>query len=140
MTELQWKAFREVLRKLFPHEFHHGDCVGADDEAATLVYQHCGATKIVRHPPDNTHNRSNNQCHRESREPNPYLERNRAIVDETMHLIAAVRGPEEVRSGTWSTVRYARKLGRRITIVWPDGKVADEPMDLDKWAESMKGG
>ncbi len=138
MTELQWRAFREELRTSFPSEFHHGDCIGADDEAATLVYEHRATCKIVRHPPDNTQNRANNQCHRESREPKPYLERNRAIVDETLHLIAAVSGPEEVRSGTWSTVRYARKMGRKITIIWPDGKVSREPMDVAKIAESTR--
>ena len=28
---------------------------------------------------------------------------------------------ERLRSGTWATVRYARKKGRRVIVVRPDG-------------------
>ncbi|MBA3354736.1 MAG: hypothetical protein H0U18_02115 [Pyrinomonadaceae bacterium] len=30
---------------------------------------------------------------------------------------------EQLRSGTWSTIRKARKARKQVTIVWPDGKV-----------------
>lgn len=33
---------------------------------------------------------------------------------------------EELRSGTWSTVRYARKLRRPVTLIYPDGSVVEE--------------
>jgi len=139
MTELQWRAFREILRNGFWHSFHHGDCVGADDEAATLVYEHKSPlTKVIRHPPLAGTLRANNHCYHETRPEKPYLERNRAIVNETMRLIAAVSGPEEIRSGSWSTVRYARKLGRQITIIYPDGSVVEEPADMAKIVESFR--
>src|SRR5262245_55419877 len=51
----------------------------------------------------------------------------RQIVDETEALIATPRGfKEELRSGTWACVRYARKAGRTLHIVWPDGSVRAE--------------
>ena len=46
--------------------------------------------------------------------------------DETDMLVACPKGPEEVRSGTWSTVRFARKRGKRIVIIMPDGTVTEE--------------
>lgn len=110
------------------HSFHHGDCVGADEEAHGLA-SHWGI-RIVLHPPDNDAKRAFCVNVRpdlwdeiEVREAKPYLLRNREIVDETEVLVACPGGPEELRSGTWSTVRYARKLGRPVVIVWPDGKV-----------------
>jgi hypothetical protein len=48
--------------------------------------------------------------------PRPYLVRNRHIVDASSVLIATPKGDEELRSGTWSTVRYARKIRRDFTI------------------------
>ena len=36
---------------------------------------------------------------------------------------------EELRSGTWACVRYARKADRPVHIVWPDGKVNAERQD-----------
>jgi hypothetical protein len=74
-------------------------------------------------------------------QPLPPLVRNCLIVDgEWMVrdpadvLIAAPKGfSEEVRSGTWATVRLARKTRRPdgvtgilICIIWPDGRVKEE--------------
>jgi hypothetical protein len=134
MTELQWRAFLAAIKREWPHEFHHGDCVGADDEAANIVYDHRGGlTKIIKHPPINRAHQANNQCYHGSRPPREYLERNRCIVDETMHLIAAPKEMSEQRfGGTWATIRYARKMGRRVTICWPDGTTTEEPLNLEK--------
>ena len=54
----------------------------------------------------------------------PYLERNRKIVDNSDMLLAAPAGPEaeHLRSGTWSTIRYAIKMGKRVFIILPDGE------------------
>ena len=52
----------------------------------------------------------------------PYTRaQHKQIVNVCDVLIAAPSGPEKLRSGTWSTVRYARKLHKNITIVLPDG-------------------
>lgn len=45
------------------------------------------------------------------------LERNRFLVDHTQILLAVYNG--EYRGGTAATVRYARKLGRRLTVIDP---------------------
>ncbi len=63
----------------------------------------------------------------ETRKPKPYLKRNHDIVDESDILIGFPSSEEErLRSGTWATVRYARKTGKRIYIIFPDGKVKQE--------------
>lgn len=56
----------------------------------------------------------------------PYLERNRAIIDASQICLAVVDGPERLRSGTWSTVRYARQFGLPRVILWPDVTVTLE--------------
>jgi hypothetical protein len=61
------------------------------------------------------------------RKPKPPLVRNKVIVRETELLIAApAEAMEHHRSGTWSTVRHARKLGRAICIIRPDGTLICE--------------
>jgi hypothetical protein len=128
MTLPQAKAFVRVVCAL-PGlaEFHHGDCVGADDEAAAAVHA-LGRVTIVAHPPTDEALRAFNAHAAETRPPRPYLERNRAIVDATDVLVATpAEAAERRRSGTWSTVRYARGLGRRVVLVLPDGRVCDEP-------------
>jgi predicted Rossmann fold nucleotide-binding protein DprA/Smf involved in DNA uptake len=48
------------------------------------------------------------------------LERNKDIVSESDFLIAAPDSKKErLRSGTWATVRHARKLGKRVMILEP---------------------
>lgn len=56
-------------------------------------------------------------------EPRPYIERNHDIVD-ACDVLVAIPGTEEqgLRSGTWATMRYAHKQGKRIEAVLPSGK------------------
>jgi hypothetical protein len=110
-------------------EFHQGCCIGADSESLEVACEYAPKAKRVGHPPDKgalLSRASLDLCH-EVRDPKPYLERNRAIVNETDVLVACPKGPEEFRgSGTWATIRYGRKLGRHIYIVWPDGTTTEE--------------
>lgn len=98
--------------------FHHGDCTGADSDVHVLA-SHCGLWTIA-HPPINEAKRAFcvvNEC----LPPYKYLVRNRHIVESTSHLLVCPKGPEELRSGTWSTARYARKKEKPFTIIWPNG-------------------
>ena len=103
MTAPQKASFADLLRQLRPSQFHHGDCIGGDEDAHGLVLDSGLGTYIVVHPPDNPSRRAFVQGAHEYREPYPYLERNRHIVDETQHLVATPGGfDEEQRSGTAS--------------------------------------
>lgn len=58
----------------------------------------------------------------------PPLARNRLIIGAADRLLACPATPDEVlRSGTWSTIRYARQAGKSVTLVLPDGTVREEP-------------
>jgi len=98
-------------------EFHHGDCIGADAQAADLA-RSLGIPVVV-HPPLNPAKRAfTYRPGDQMMMPAPYLERNREIVDATEALVAAPQTDEEqLRSGTWSTIRYARQLGRLVSIL-----------------------
>lgn len=96
-------------------EFHHGDCVGGDEQAHNLARAY--GVPIVIHPPDDPRLRAYCQDAKLVHTPRPYLQRNREIVQACEHLVAAPDGPERLRSGTWATVRIARRLGKQVTIL-----------------------
>ena len=102
-------------------EAHHGDCIGADAEFHQLA-QDFGYL-IVIHPPLNHDKRA--FCFADNMRPErDYIERNRNIVDETDILLATpLEFEEQLRSGTWATVRYARKQHRLVLVVFPNGVV-----------------
>lgn len=100
-------------------EFHHGDCVGSDFEAHKIVTVLGIETHV--HPPINDSQRA--RCLGDVMyEPKPYLDRNVDIVDACDLLLATPAGLERVRSGTWSTIRYAKSQGKDYYIVYPDGR------------------
>ncbi len=119
MTDGQCTYLEKVLEDLECTEFHHGDCVGADSQAAYLV-RSMGNIKIVCHPPTIDTNRAFVPLRPMDRSlrPKAYLERNHDIVDACDHLMVAPKGNnEEQRSGTWATFRYARMRGVPITMI-----------------------
>jgi len=121
MTAEQLRTFGEIIKKLRIDEFHHGDCVGADKEAVEAVIYVQPDVHVVCHPPENPSKRAFTSFN-ETRDEKPYLVRNHDIVDECGLLIATPwEYAEELRSGTWATIRYARKSGKRIVVIYPDG-------------------
>jgi hypothetical protein len=104
-------------------KLHHGDCLGAD-LAMHRIARELGWFVVI-HPPTNTSERG--YCDGdERRPPQDYIERNHQLVREGDFLWAVPEGPERLRSGTWATVRHARKLGRGVVIFWPSGNVTIE--------------
>lgn len=127
MTAQQLGALRDLLAEYEQiwkiESFHHGDCVGADAQAHITVRRVCIGARIVGHPPIKSTRRAFMACD-SLWPPKDYLARNRDIVDGVDRMIAAPKGEvEELRSGTWSTIRYARWLGRKLVILKPQGGV-----------------
>ncbi len=119
MTDAQCLYVEYILRDLGCTEFHHGDCVGADSQAAYLV-RSMDNIKIVCHPPRNDIQRAFVPLRVNDRmfPPKGYIARNHEIVDACDHLLVAPRSNiEQTRSGTWATYRYARRQGRPTTII-----------------------
>jgi hypothetical protein len=126
MTEKQREKLRMILQFYDAEEtFHHGDCVGSDKEAHDLAAAR--KMRIHVHPPDNDKARAHCYGAHETSEPKPYIERNHDIVDACNPIVATPEThEEELRSGTWATVRYARKKGKTVITIWPDGMTRTE--------------
>lgn len=131
-----WNMFRS---------FHHGDCVGADEQAHEMMmglrgrYGTFQQPLIVTHPPMQVRFRAFCSADRIMK-PRPYLDRDRDIVLAIDLLIAAPATTQEtVRSGTWYTIRRARELGKQIVILTPDGGVLRENFNETTRARQWNG-
>ena len=101
-----------------PTDLHHGDCEGVDAMAHDIAGAF-GCRRVI-HPPINPKSRA--WCMGEEILPEkPYLERNKDIVNACSVLLVFPSGPERLRSGTWSTYRYAKKIGKHFYVIYPDG-------------------
>lgn len=127
MSSHQREKLVGLLMEMRPTELHHGDCVGADDEAANLVHElfltgKIAECKIVCHPPKDRKLRAFNAYTDVLLEEKPYLDRNRGIVDYSDILIAAPFSDQEPKryqsaGGTWMTVRYAIAQSKRVVML-----------------------
>ena len=124
MTDAQRTALKTVLTERGATVLHHGDCIGADAQAHEIaVSMSC---EIVIHPPIVETKRAWKHAARTHR-PKSYLARNKDIVRDTEMLVAMPgENMEQIRSGTWSTVRFARKMGRPVWVILPSGEVCRE--------------
>jgi hypothetical protein len=120
MTEAQKKVVIETVSKITSITVHHGDCIGADSDFHDICLAMDKYIKI--HPPINNGKRAFKDGHF-TYPTKDYLPRNKDIVNESTMLIATPSGPEKLRSGTWSTVRYAKKQGKLVMVIYPDGHV-----------------
>jgi predicted Rossmann fold nucleotide-binding protein DprA/Smf involved in DNA uptake len=95
---------------------HHGDCKGADAEAHAIAVEL--GWDIIIHPPTRRIMRAYCGDGAIILLPMDYLERDQAIVNASRFMFAAPKSDkEERRSGTWYTVRYARKMGKRVILL-----------------------
>lgn len=119
--QAQGQTVGSMLRLLYVPGawFHHGCCAGSDVESAArargigyLLHGHPAVGPWRSHAIEND----------VEEEPEAPLVRNDEIVAVSGILIATPAGRTEViHSGTWSTIRRARKAQLPHAIVWPDG-------------------
>jgi hypothetical protein len=125
MTQGQQDQLFDVLSALYRkgyRRFRHGDCIGADAQAARIA-KDIGFYLICHpgHPkdPNETKYRAFTDFNDEVLEPKPFLVRDRDIVDGSGVLVAAPYQDYEVRrSGTWTTTRYARSKGLKNILIY----------------------
>lgn len=120
MTEAQIATFLTLLPE-YCGPFHHGDCKGADAQASDLASQW---RLVISHPPTDEKLRAFTPWSTVVLPSKPYIERNHDIVDACDVLIGCPgEMTEQLRSGTWATIRYARKIGKKVVVIYPDGTV-----------------
>lgn len=117
-AQIAWLS--EQLDRLKPASLHHGDCVGADELAAALASSR--GILVCAHPPIDHRFRAF-YVSDVTLPAKPFLERNHDIVDAVELLLALPARAEYLRSGTWATVRYARRHGVEAAVCTPDGTV-----------------
>lgn len=99
----------------------HGDCLGGDAETHYIALRF-RATQIWIFPPSDPKQRAYCRGYHRIEDPAPFLVRNHRMVDAAEALMAFPKGfAEEWRSGTWATIRYAKRRKRPLVIVYPDG-------------------
>lgn len=112
-------VLHNFLSSISIEEFHHGDCVGADQSLHNIIKSK--GIPIFIHPP------SDNKLRAFCADaiiltPKNYLQRNKDIVNSSDFLLALPSTNHDiVRSGTWSTIRYARNINKPVLIIYPDG-------------------
>lgn len=120
MTQHQFEMVRQYLECRYSEsaEFHHGDCVGVDAEAATLAKDI--GYKIISHPgPDNDGLRAYVPSD-ESKEPQTHFKRNRTIVDSCdFLLVVPLQMEPQSKGGTWYTYDYAVKKNKPFFVIFP---------------------
>ena len=105
---------------------NHGGCIGADEQFHGLCLGMDNNPSITIHPASNVNSKYEAVLlgHDEEVEPRPALERNKDMVAACDTLIACPDSPHELlRSGTWATIRYAKRINRDIMLILPDGTI-----------------
>lgn len=123
LNETQKELIPLILDKYSEIIVSHGDCVGADTDFHNLCinYKQNNPDKKITiqiFPPTNSSMRAFNEA--DIIMPvKPYLERNLNILKNSNILIACPvdKNKEELRSGTWSTIRQAKKLNMEIHLL-----------------------
>ena len=123
MNEYQFELVQTFLTEKFQPgaEFHHGDCVGVDAEAAVLAKEI--GYRIISHPgPTLDGLRAFVECD-ESRVPQSHFKRNRTIVDACdVLLVVPLQNEHQSNGGTWYTHDYANKKEKPFNVIWPGEK------------------
>jgi hypothetical protein len=116
----------DILYQKGFRRFRHGDCIGADEQAACIAKD--VGFYLICHPghpkdPNETKYRAFTNFNDEVLESFPFLKRDQHIVDGSGVLVAAPYQDYEVRrSGTWTTVRYARSKGTEVMMIYSGRK------------------
>ncbi len=109
--------------------FHHGMCVGADEQFHRIVERFGPrGTRILGHPGypkkdlSDRSRRAKVECDRVF-DSKPFMSRNDDIVIRS-NVVFATPGErkEKLYSGTWATVRRTVKAGKLLFLVAPNGR------------------
>jgi hypothetical protein len=124
MSASQMERTFRILLATMPRYVTHGGCVGGDDQFDEMAAA-LGIPRVVR--PAATGSRAIPGSVLRARgwvvilQPREPLLRNREIVAASKLMIGApATAVEERRSGTWYTIRWTRKRGKRLELLLPE--------------------
>ena len=124
MTNKQKESLLTLLQSIEGDTFVHGGCVGADEQAHQMASDLGCKTHVWPSNLDGLVAELECSVREDPMDP---LERNKEIVEMGDVLLACPNSRRAVlRSGTWSTIRYAKKVGVPVLIVFPDGDVLSD--------------
>ena len=125
MTAAQAERAVDLLTYVDDFIGHHGLCVGADLQFDAIARLAPNCRGIVVHPCDIPHKQGRvpldvtRDAVRPIKKP---LVRNRDIVTESDIMVATPKEAQmQLRSGTWTTVRYTLEAGKPVAIILPSG-------------------
>jgi hypothetical protein len=128
MTPPQYEVILAYLKDMNPEYVVHGGAIGADEEfGAMVIHEHELSISNTYTCTMEVYPASRERATRWTSFAKVHqvmlpLERNILIVARCDLLLATPETQQEVlRSGTWATIRAARRSGKSHTIVFPDG-------------------
>jgi hypothetical protein len=110
-------------------EHHTGGCIGADEEYIEITSKLFPDCTYHEHPCNIPGMRSYFDPGLEHiiYDEKPPLDRNHDIVDAVEIMIGTPKTEDNiVRSGTWATIRYSRRVKRKIIVIFPNGGIQIE--------------
>lgn len=126
MTPDQVSSLQDFLAQQTNFIGHHGVCVGADMAFDNLARAALHFEWMELHPCHLASMRAQvTQAPRDVWHPvmGP-LQRNEIIAKTCDFLIATPKeAAMQLRSGTWTTVRYAIKSGKKVHVILPNGAI-----------------
>ena len=136
MTTRQRSAVEFIIKKLTSEEnpyrtelfAEHGDCVGADYEFNSVCLKQNIDTKVR---PCNLEDMRAYAKAEQIAEAIKPMKRNQNIVDDATVMLACPPTEKELkRSGTWATIRMTRKAKKLLYIIFPNGKIQVENLEV----------
>lgn len=127
MTPAQAAAVRSILWNLKPTYGHHGVCIGSDEQFHRICRDELDL-QVFGHPPVDTKKMAQLQPFEFyfMYPPQQYITRNHKIVSGSKVMIATPREyNEQLRSGTWATIRQCHRVRRQLHLVWPNGNITN---------------
>lgn len=139
--QLEWAMTRtnRVMKELLLTEFHHGGCIGGDDQLQHIVgvlrrtleedREDFTGPVIELHRGSTPEKWADDGFADEIHGPEDNIARNHIMVDlldpcgeDEMWAFPGEQA-EVLRSGTWATIRYAKKQGVNLYVIYPDGTI-----------------
>lgn len=120
-----WDFLRVASQKAY-HTLNTGCCLGVDELVTVLAYYDY-KMKIIAFPPrvETYLSRITLDLADDAHDPEDYLIRNGNIVRNSELMLFVPKNFHDDHSGTWSTMRYAGRLSKKMKIFWPSGEISE---------------